>query len=237
MKLEIYVRVERKNEMIKIDGYFSDSEQLLILELNNYFNALTNNDVHGKVINRDDFVRYEIMIRELTEKEQLILQFCVRENEDIEDGYCNFVHISNIFIPFVLRKNGIAKGIITIMSKVVNRSLGMPFYITKIVNDGWKENLLYCGGIEDESGDIEIDYDIWRRLNTKYGIAYLDKNGLGYTENEPYLYDCCCFEELKIVLKRVKNLGYKKLIPFYYNEMKDSYSWEDVERNKIEVGI
>ena len=223
--------------MIEVKGYFSDNEKILIYNLNNYFAELTNSYVDGKVMNNGDFVRYELKINEEKNDTHLILQFCIRDNENVEDGYCNFVHISNIVIPYSLKRQGIAKGIITIMSKVSNKVFGLPFYITGIVNEGWKESLLCHGGEEDENGDVRIDYAIWRELNTKYGIAYLNKEGRGYTDTEPYTYDCCCLEELKMVLKTVKNEGYKKLIPFTYNETLDRYTWEYVEHNKIEVEI
>jgi len=223
--------------MIEVNGYFSKSEQLMIYNLNSYFFELSNNTVYGQVINKGDFVRYEINIDEQKSDKQLILQFCIRDNENIEAGYCNFVHVSNILIPYTLRKKGIAKGIITIMSKVSNKILELPFYITGIVNDEWKESLLCHGGEEDENADVRIDYATWRALNTNCGIAYLNKEGCGYTEIEPYTYDCCCLEELKMVLKIVKNEGYKKLVPFYYNENVDKYTWEYVEKNKIEIEI
>lgn len=159
------------------------------------------------------------------------------DHEDIESGFCNFVHISNILIPNDLRRRGIAKGIITIMAKITNKVLKMPFFITGIVNDSWKYNLISRGGIEDENGDIKINYDRWRKINTKYGIAYLNKDGLGYSETEPYLCDCCCIEELKIILRAVQNEGYKKLVPFQYDRYKESCSWDYVERNKINVEI
>ena len=223
--------------MIEINERFSNNEELLICNLNNYFDELTNNNVSGNVIKRGDFVRYEINIGGQNKKEELILQFCVRDHEDVERGYHNFVHISNILVPYVLRRNGIAKGIITIMAKVANDILEMPFFITGIVNDEWKERLIAHGGIEDESGDVEINYAIWRKLNRKYGIAYLNKEGLGYSETEPYLYNCCCIEELKIVLRLAKSEGYKKLIPFCYNGFDENCSWDDVELNKIDVEI
>lgn len=223
--------------MIEVKGYFSDNENILIYNLNNYFAELANPYVDGKVINNGDYVRYELNISEEENDTHLILQFCIRDNEVVEDGCCNFVHISNIVIPHSLKRQGIAKGIITIMSKVSNKVLGLPFYITGIVNDGWKGSLLQHGGEEDESGDVRIDYAIWRKINTKYGIAYLNKKGYGYTETEPYTYDCCCLEELKMVLKTVKNEGYKKLVPFVYSETLDRYTWEYVEQNKIEIKI
>lgn len=222
--------------MIEINGYFSENETLLINILNKYFNELTYNVV-GNVINNDDFVRYEINIEDQNRNEELILQFCVRDHEDVERGYYNFVHISNVLVPYVLRRKGIVKGIITIMSKVTNELLRMPFFITGIVNDEWKESLISHGGIEDESGDIEINYNRWIKLNVKYGIAYLNEDGLGYSETEPYLYDCCCIEELKIMLKAAKAAGYKKIIPFQCNEYNEVCSWDYVEENKIDVEI
>ncbi len=222
--------------MIEINGYFSENEILLINILNNYFGELTN-DVVGSVINNGSFVRYEIYLGEKNITQELILQFCVRDHEDVESGCCNFVHISNILVPYVLRRKGIAKGIITIMSQVANVLLRMPFFITGIVNDEWKESLISHGGIEDESGDIEINYNRWIKLNVKYGIAYLNEEGLGYSETEPYLCDCCCIEELKIMLKEAKAAGYKKIIPFQYNEYNEACSWDYVEQNKIDVEI
>lgn len=220
--------------MIEISGYFSEKEKLLIGILNQYFDELSNN-VIGKVINRADFVRYEINIGE--QKKELILQFCIRDHEDVEGGCCNFVHISNILVPYDMRRSGIAKSIISLMSKAANDFLQMPFFITGIVNDDWKESLIFHGGIEDDSGDIEIKYDRWRKLNSKYGIAYLNKDGLGYSDTEPYLYDCCCIEELKIILRTAKAEGYRKVIPFQYDKYNECCTWDYVEKNKIDVNL
>lgn len=63
--------------------------------------------------------------------------------------------------------------------------------------------------MEDESGDLKIDYNKWRKLNFKYGIAYLNRDGLGYTETEIYLDDWRCIEELKFILRAAKAKGYK----------------------------
>lgn len=220
--------------MIEINGDFSNNENFLINMLNNYFYELTN-DVVGNVINNGNFVRYEINIGNQNRNEEFVLQFCVRDHEDVEMGCCNFVHISNILVPYALRRKGIAKGIITIMSKVSNEILRMPFFITGIVNDEWKENLISHGGIEDESGDIEINYNRWIKLNAKYGVAYLNEDGLGYSETEPYLCDCCSIEELKIMLKAAKAASCKKIVPFQYNEYNEVCSWDYVEQNKIDV--
>lgn len=236
MKLDFNLRKEDK-EMIEIDGFFSDVEKIFIYNLNEYFCELTNNNVFGKVINRGGFVRYEISLGEKNKTQELVLQFCVRDHENVERGCYNFVHISNILVPYVLRRNGIAKGIITIMSKIANELFNMLFFITGIVNDGWKESLISHGGIEDQSGDIVINYNRWKTLNTKYSIAFLNKEGVGYSETEPYLYDCCCIEELKIGLRKAKDNGFKKVIPFYSNGFDESYTWDYVEQNKIDIEI
>ena len=95
--------------MIEVKGYFSDNENILIYNLNNYFAELANPHVDGKVINNGDFVRYELNISEEENDTHLILQFCIRDNEDVEDGCCNFVHISNIVIPHSLTRQAVAK--------------------------------------------------------------------------------------------------------------------------------
>lgn len=214
--------------MIEICSEFSQNEKLFIDSINSFFYLHTKNNVNGKIYDRCGFVRYEIEIGDNEDK--IILQFCVRDNEE---GGHDFVHISNIMIPKHLSRQGIAKGIITFMSKVANKVLNISFYITGIVNDKWKDSLLCYGGTEDEYGDIEIVYDLWRKNNFNYGIAYLDKNSNGNKENEPCIYVCCCIEELMVVLSNVVNMGYKNLVPFINNGENVNYTWEYVYENEL----
>ena len=217
-----------KSEIINVEGRFSNNEKILINNLNTYFYLLTNRYVHGRVVRRGDFVRYELYFEHNGKEEQLVLQFCLRDNEEVS----NFVHISNIVIPLFLRRKGIANGIITIMSKVGEYNLKMPLYITQIVNEEWKKSLIYHGGIEDDDGDILIEYYKWVELNCKYGVAFLNNNEPD-DEPIPRIFNCCCIEEIKMVAYALENQNCKKIIPFCYKENEEVYTWEYVIQNKI----
>ncbi|MEA4986579.1 MAG: hypothetical protein VB095_00750 [Anaerovorax sp.] len=160
--------------MIEVENYFSHNEMLFINALNQSLSSKY--DLNGRVIDNGGFVRYEVSIGAKEDDAELILQFCLRDEEDADEGFCNFVHISNILVPRQYKGQLIATIIITIMSFVANKQIGIGFYITGIVNDRWKESLIQMGGIEDESGDVEIVYDIW--------IQYLEYklNNLGYLQ-------------------------------------------------------
>lgn len=145
--------------MIEIKGNFSDNELAFIRVLNE---SLTNQyQLEGTVKNRGAFVRYKGYIGNPELDDLLILQFSVRDDEDTENGGCNFVYISNIVVPYKYRRRGIATGIISLMSIVAYKKLGIAFFITGIVNDEWKESLIRNGGVEDDDGDIQIIHEEW----------------------------------------------------------------------------
>ena len=146
--------------MIKVNGCFSQNEMEFITTLNGFF--ILKYDANGTVIDNHGFVRYEIKLDK--EERILVLQFCVRDQEDTDEGYINFVHIINISVPYRYRYQHIASDIIYLMSWVANKKLGIAFYITGIVNDSWKRNLIYKGAIEDDNGDdVRIAFDRWKQ--------------------------------------------------------------------------
>lgn len=144
--------------MIKVRSNFSNNELCFVNIINEYLSSQF--DVSGEVKYNGDFVRYEVVFGKPEEKGDFVLQFCVRDDEDIESGCCNFVHISNILIPYKFRRIGIATDIITLMSYVATK-LKIAFFITGIVNDAWKEKLIEFGCIEDASGDLEVVFNRW----------------------------------------------------------------------------
>ena len=133
---------------------FSINERAFIVPLINLFNYRFNND-------RFSFVRFQFFIGEPINNNTLVLQFKVIDHENIREGFCNFVHISNILIPSDYRRQGIANSIITVMALVAHTKVGIDFFITEIVNAPWKDYLLSIGGLEDEAGDIQIDYNVF----------------------------------------------------------------------------
>lgn len=140
---------------------FTNNERAFIVPLINLFNYRFNNDIHGSIIDRVSFVRFEFFIGEPINNNTLVLQFKVKDQENIHEGFCNFVHISNILIPPAYRRQGIANSILAVMALVAHTKVGIDFFITEIVNDPWKDYLLSIGGLEDAAGDIQIDYNVF----------------------------------------------------------------------------
>ena len=66
-----------------------------------------------------------------------------------------------------------------------------------------------------------------------YGVAYLDEDGEGFSDTEPYIVDCGNEKICRDYVKGMIEDGYKKAVPFKYAESKDYYDWDYVERNKI----
>lgn len=141
--------------MINQNGYFTTNEKFFISSLNKFFES-NFNTVNGNIIRDGIFVRYELYLKQET-KYQFILEFCVND----ENGNANYVYIPSIVIPLKYQKKHIATSIISIMSYIANTGLGFRFYITNIANERWKQKLIKSGGIEDEDGDIIIDFNKW----------------------------------------------------------------------------
>ena len=147
--------------MLKLNTrQFSKNELAFIIPLKEYFTTYFNGDIHGSIEDSGSFVRYEFFVGDQIKNNALVLQFKVKDQENIDEGNCNYVHISNIVIPFDYRGQGIARAIVVLMSIVAHKQVGIELFITGIVNDRWKDNLLCLGGIEDDSGDIQIDHDV-----------------------------------------------------------------------------
>ena len=145
--------------MIEIEKGFSENELQFIYALNESF--VDQGIEEGTVKRRGEFVRYEIYMGKKENNDQLILEFCVRDHEDTKRGCINFVHISNILVPFRYQRRKIATMIITVMSIVAYDRVKLPFFITGIVNEGWAERLISMGGVIDENRDIEIVHEYW----------------------------------------------------------------------------
>lgn len=142
--------------MIEYRGRFKKNELAFISILNECFEKLYL--ARGTVKKKGEYVRYEIHIGDTEKKELLILQFCVRDREDLASGFSNFVHVSSILIPRNYRRQGIATRIVFLMSYVATREIGIDLYVTSLTNDSWKENLISAGGEVDDNGDIQIFY-------------------------------------------------------------------------------
>lgn len=75
-------------------------------------------------------------------------------------------------------------------------------------------------------------------IQETYAIAYADKNGNGFSNSEPWVMAQFGddIEECKTKAMELVNEGYKKVIPFQFGkELLESYSWEYVRMNRIEI--
>lgn len=142
--------------MIEHRGRFKKSELAFIDILNDCFTKSFY--AEGTVKKKGEYVRYDIRIGNTEKKELLILQFCVRDREDLASGFSNFVHVSSVLIPKIYRRQGIATRIIFLMSYVATRDVKIDLYVTGLTNDSWKESLIRAGGEVDDNGDIQIFY-------------------------------------------------------------------------------
>lgn len=70
-------------------------------------------------------------------------------------------------------------------------------------------------------------------MEGNYGVAYLDKDGEGFSDTEPYIVDFDNEKTCRDCVEYMIEDGYSKAIPFRYKELKDYYDWDYVERNKI----
>ena len=104
-------------------------------------------------------VRYEVNIGSCNNKAPFVLQFCVRDHEDLAFGFNNFVLVSNIQVPREYHRQGVATRIIFIMSYVTTREVVIDLYVTCITNDFWKKRLISAGSIADADNDIQIYYE------------------------------------------------------------------------------
>lgn len=142
--------------MIEYRGRFKKNELAFINMLNEFFTKLFY--AEGTVKKSGEYVRYDIHIGNTEKKELLILQFCVRDHEDLASGFSNFVHVSSVLIPKNYRRQGIATRIIFLMSYVATKKVEIDLYVTGMTNDSWKESLISAGGVVDDDGDIQIFY-------------------------------------------------------------------------------
>lgn len=143
--------------MIKHRGYFTKNEFTFIELLDECMIKLFHAD--GLVMKAEKDVRYEVNIGSCDNKAPFVLQFCVRDHEDLASGFSNFVLVSNIRVPREYRRRGVATRIIFMMSYVATREVGIDLYVTCITNDYWRERLISAGSIVDADGDIQIYYE------------------------------------------------------------------------------
>lgn len=140
--------------MLKIIDRFTEKELYFIKMINQVLESKIPLD--GTISYDGDSVRYEAQVIGGNSIDIFVLRFCVRDDVEESD---NFVHISNLMIPYKYQRQRIATAILLTMSFLANGYLDLYFFITGIVNTEWKESLIKLGGIEDEDGDIEINYD------------------------------------------------------------------------------
>lgn len=72
-------------------------------------------------------------------------------------------------------------------------------------------------------------------MEGKYGVAYLDIDGEGFSDTEPFIVDCAterlCIETVEDLLSE----GYSKVAPFKYSAQRDYYDWNYIEKNRIVI--
>lgn len=153
---DIY-RLIKELQMIEHSGSFTENELTFIEFLDKCFLMLFFTD--GTVKKTNEYIRYDVCVGNSDDSGFLVLQFCVRDNEDLEAGFSNFVHISYIYVPHKYRRRGIATRIILLMSYVATREFNIDLYVTCLMNNLWKESLICAGGVTDDDGDIQIFYE------------------------------------------------------------------------------
>lgn len=88
----------------------------------------------------------------------------------------NYIALTNILLPSSMRRCGVSIEILTFLAM-----LCAPFnyclYITGIVNDDWKINLLKYGCDIDDDGDIIIDPQKWISCNNIKNIKFVECEG------------------------------------------------------------
>jgi hypothetical protein len=74
-----------------------------------------------------------------------------------------------------------------------------------------------------------------------YAVAYANSKGIGFSDTEPWVdIDINSLNELKMRVENLKLQGYKRVIPFQYDEeenieeMNEGFTWDFVENNKVE---
>ena len=68
---------------------------------------------------------------------------------------------------------------------------------------------------------------------SEYAVAYLDEDGIGFSETEPWITDCISLHRCKEDVKELLEEGFKKVIPFKYGRRMDYYDWDYVNQHKI----
>lgn len=143
--------------MIEHKGNFTKNELAFIDSLDECFLKLFFAD--GAVEKTEDYIRYDICVGSADNQGLLTLQFCVRDNEDLEAGFSNFVHITYLYVPHKYRRRGVATRIIFLMSHVATQEVGIDTYVACHTSDPWKESLVSAGGMVDADGDVLIFYE------------------------------------------------------------------------------
>lgn len=74
-----------------------------------------------------------------------------------------------------------------------------------------------------------------------YAVAYANSKEIGFSDTEPWVdIDINSLNELKMRVENLKLQGYKRVIPFQYDEeenieeMNEGFTWDFVENNKVE---
>lgn len=67
----------------------------------------------------------------------------------------------------------------------------------------------------------------------EYGVAYLEEDGSGFSDTEPFIVDCISLNSCKECVKDMIKDGYKKVTPFKYGKRLDYYSWDYINQHKL----
>lgn len=68
-----------------------------------------------------------------------------------------------------------------------------------------------------------------------YGIAYLDKNGRGFSNIEPWIFPD--FNNLEECLEKSQEMvvhGFKNVMVFRFDEALEYYTWSEVKKRKVD---
>lgn len=71
-------------------------------------------------------------------------------------------------------------------------------------------------------------------VNTpRYAVAYLDQDGEGFSQTEPWIVDSPSLEQCKRDAKDLVSNGYPKVVCFKYKQNLEGITWDYVEKNKV----
>lgn len=93
-----------------------------------------------------------------------VLQFEVRDKEDVFEDGCNFIHTPSIYIPPRYQNQRIGTILLISLAKAAYE-MNLAFFVTHIINEQFFAHLIRIGGVADEVDDIELFYpDVKERI-------------------------------------------------------------------------